>query len=391
MDFDQVNSRLNTCSVKWDMMESFFGVSAKEDGIPLWVADMDFKGPEVVKNALREAADRGLWGYTVPSPDYKPAIIGWMAKRHQWTVEPDWILNANGIVHALYGLVQCFTKPGDSVIVQTPVYHKFLSAVTENGRALATNPLVKKDGLYEMDFDQLATLAGPKTTMMILCSPHNPGGRVWSETELEKVADFCLANDILLVVDEVHHDLVYGPNKHRVMGSLSPELEEKIVTCTAASKTFNLAGGMTGNVIIRNKRMRERFSQQQARNGMVLSNMFGPIMSEAAYRGGEEWLEALLPYLVSNRDLVDRTLNQIPGVMTMPLQSTYLSWIDFRGLGKPFSEVVSAVQEDAKLALNLGPAFGEAGRDHMRLNFACPRPVLERALGRLEKSLRALS
>ena len=390
MNFDQVHSRLNTSSVKWDKMEALFGVSAKEGGIPLWVADMDFKGPEVVKDALHEAVDRGIWGYTVPSDDYKPAIIDWMAKRHQRKVEPDWILNANGIVHALYGLVQCFTKPGDSVIVQTPVYHKFLSAVTDNGRQLAANPLVKNDGVYEMDFDQLVTLAGPKTTMMILCSPHNPGGRVWSKAELERVAAFCLANDILLICDEIHHDLVYGPNKHTVLGSLSAELEEKIISCTAASKTFNLAGGMTGNVIIRNQRMRDQFSQQQARNGMVLCNMFGPIMSEAAYRGGEEWLDALVPYLMANRDLVDRTLNQIPGVKTMSLQSTYLAWIDLSELGKPFADIVSAVQGDAKLALNLGPAFGAAGADHLRLNFACPRPVLEEALGRLERTLRSL-
>ena len=390
MDFDQVNSRINTSSVKWDMMESYFGVSAKEGGIPLWVADMDFKGPEAVRVALAEAVDRGIWGYTVPSSNYKPSIIEWMQKRHQWTVEPDWILNANGIVHALYGLVQCYTKPGDSVIVQTPVYHKFLSAVTDNGRQLAPNPLVEKDGIYEMDFDHLESLAGPKTTMMILCSPHNPGGRVWSKAELERVAEICLANGILLVADEIHHDLVYGPNKHTTVGSLSSEFEEKIVSCTAASKTFNLAGGMTGNVIIRNKRMREQFSQQQLRNGMVLTNMFGPIMSEAAYSGGEEWLDALLPYLMANRDLVDRTLNQIPGVKTMPLESTYLSWIDFSETGKSFADVVSIVQDDAKLALNLGPAFGAAGANHLRLNFACPRPVLEEALGRLEKVLRAL-
>lgn len=389
-NFDQVTSRLNTASVKWDAMEALFGVSAKEGGIPLWVADMDFQSPPVVREALETAVAHGLYGYTTPSPSYKPAIIEWMKKRHDWTVEPEWILSSNGIVHALYGLVQAFTKPGDSIIVQTPVYHKFLSAVTDNGRVVAANPLVKVDGIYQIDFDHLQSLAGPKTSMMILCSPHNPGGRVWTKEELQKVADFCLSNDILLISDEIHHDLVFAPNKHTVLAGISEEISDRIISCTAASKTFNIAGGMTGNVIIKNKRLREIFSQQQQRNGMVLTNQFGPVMSEAAYAGGEDWLEALVPYLTANRDLVDRTLNQIPGVKTMPLQSTYLAWIDFSETGKPFDQIVTAVQEDAKLALNLGPAFGEVGVNHLRLNFACPRPVLEEALGRLEKALRAI-
>jgi cystathionine beta-lyase len=307
-----------------------------------------------------------------------------MKRRHGWEIEPDWIATTHGVVNAVNLLVQAFCKPGDKVIVQPPVYYPFFSAITGNGCEVIHNTLVQFDGRYIMDLEDLDRQADASTRMLILCSPHNPGGRVWTRTELGALAAFCLERDILMVSDEIHHDLVYDGYTHSVLASLAPEVSRRTITCTSASKTFNLAGTMTGNVIISDGSLRRRFRAQMHRCGIHVPNRFGPMAAEAAYRHGETWLEELLEYLEANRERVDNAVRKdLSGVVSMPLEGTYLAWLDFWGTGLPMEEIVRRVQADARLALNHGPTFGPGGDKRMRLNFACPRALLDEALERL--------
>ncbi len=382
-DFDTIIDRRGTGNEKWDGMEARYGVSPT-DGLAMWVADMEFRPPPAVNEALISAAEHGIHGYPGGMDGYYSAIVGWMERRHGWRVEPEWILTTHGIVNAVNLAIQAFCKPGDKVVVQPPVYYPFFGSITANGCEVINNQLVRFDGRYRMDLDELDYLVDASTRMFILCSPHNPGGRVWRRDELETLAEFCLSRDILIVSDEIHHDLVYEGYTHTVLASLGPEVARRIVTCTSASKTFNLAGTMTGNVIISDDSLRRRFQLQMARCGLHGPNRFGPMAATAAYNEGEPWLDKLLAYLRGNRDRVDEVVRKkLPGVTSMPLEGTYLAWLDFRGTSLPMEEVIRRVQEEAKLALNHGPTFGTGGEDHMRLNFACPRSMLDEALERL--------
>ena len=382
-DFDTVIDRRGTHCEKWDGMEERYGVSP-EGGLAMWVADMEFKPPGEVNDAIRQAADHGVHGYPGDPADYHQAIISWMERRHGWKVEPHWICTTHGVVNAVNLLIQTFCEPGDKVVVQPPVYYPFFGAITGNGCEVINSRLVLWDGRYRMDLEELDHLAGPSTRMLILCSPHNPGGRVWTKTELTALAGFCLERDILIVSDEIHHDLVYEGYTHTVLASLGPEIARQTITCTSASKTFNLAGTMTGNVIISDDSLRRRFQLQMAKCGIHSPNRFGPLTASAAYNHGEPWLEELMAYLRENRDRVDEVVkNSLPGVISMPLEGTYLAWLDFWGMGLSMEEIIRRTQEDARLALNHGPTFGHGGDKHMRLNFACPRSMLESALERL--------
>ncbi|NOY87341.1 MAG: pyridoxal phosphate-dependent aminotransferase [Deltaproteobacteria bacterium] len=385
-DFDTFIDRRSTHCEKWDGMEHRYGVSP-EDGIAMWVADMEFLPPPEVNDAIRISADHGIHGYPGDFGAYHEAIVEWMTRRHNWDINPEWILTTHGTVMAVNLLVQTFCRPGDKVVLQTPVYYPFFTVVTGNGCEVLDNRLVKIRGRYEMDLDTLGTQVDRRTRMLILCSPHNPGGRVWKPDELERLVEFCLSRDILIVSDEIHNDLVYEGHTHTVLASLGPDVAQHVITCTSASKTFNLAGTMTGNVIIPNVGLRRRFLGQMARCGVHGPNSFGPMAAMAAYTHGEPWLEELLAYLRDNRDRVEEVVeNLMPGVTCMPLEGTYLSWLDFSNIGLPMNEIVRRVQQDARLALNHGPTFGPGGENHMRLNFACPRSMLDEALDRLARA-----
>lgn len=386
-DFDTVIDRRDTHCEKWDVMEERYGVSP-ENGIAMWVADMEFRPPPEVNEAVRRAADHGIHGYPAVFDDYHASIVQWMERRHGWRVEPEWITTSHGIVNAVNLLIQSFCKPGDGVIVQSPVYYPFFGAVTNNGCRLVHNRLSRVNTRYEMDFDDLERMADKATQMLILCSPHNPGGRVWNRDELERLAELCLKHDILIVSDEIHHDLVYKGNTHTVLASLDPEVARRVITCTSASKTFNLAGTMTGNVIIANAALRQRFRDQLNRCGIHGPNSFGVLAATAAYSNGEAWLGELLTYLEKNRNRIEEVCGRsLPGVSSMPLEGTYLAWLDFSGTGLPMKEVIQRVQKEAGLALNHGSTFGPGGENFLRLNFACPRSVLEEALDRLVRVL----
>lgn len=384
-DFDRPIPRLGTHCAKWDSLAARFGAHAA-GALPMWVADMEFAAPPAVTEALRAAVEHGVHGYYGDPSGYIAAIRGWMKRRHGWDVEPGWILTTAGIVNGVNLALQAYCRPGDGVILQQPIYHPFAPSVQANGCHVVGNLLAYEDGRYRMDLDALAKAVDAKTRMLILCSPHNPCGRVWTREELTAVAEFCLERGILIVSDEIHHDLVFdGP--HTVLASLSSEIAARTVTFTSSSKTFNLAGGHTGNAIISDPELRRLFHRQMERCGMLTGNRFGYLMAEAAYAGGDEWLDALLAYLRANRDMVDQfAAERLKGVRSVKLDATYLAWLDFSGTGMADAEIVRRFEREAKVICNHGSSFGPGGAGFMRLNFACPRPMLEEALGRIESA-----
>lgn len=381
-DFDRPITRLGTHSAKWDSMKAKFGVDP-EGQLPMWVADMEFAAPPAVNAALQACIDNGVHGYYGDPSAYLSSIQNWMKKRHGWEIEQSWIMTTGGIVNGVNLALQAFCAPGDGVILQQPIYHPFAPSVKNNGCHVVGNLMTYEDGRYRMDLDALAKQVDAKTRMLILCSPHNPCGRVWTKDELTAIAEFCLERDILIVSDEIHHDLVFdGP--HTVMASISPEIADRTVMFTSASKTFNLAGGHTGNCIISNPQLRRAYQRQIEKCGMLTGNRFGYIMTTAAYAESEDWLDALLVYLKGNRDYIDqRVAAELPGVRSVKLDATYLSWIDFSGTGMDDAEIQRRFAEDAKVVCNTGPSFGPGGAGFMRLNFACPRAMVEDGMNRI--------
>ena len=381
-NFDENIDRRNTHSTKWDVMEAVYGVSP-EDGLSMWVADMDFRPPQAVTDTLQTMIDHGVHGYYAPDTSYKAAVCGWMQRRHGWGVQPEWISTTHGLVAAVALALQAYTEKGDGVILFTPVYHAFAKMINNNERVILEAEMVVENGRYELDLAALeASLTGTEK-MLVFCSPHNPGGRVWSVEELRAVADFCIKHDLILVSDEIHHDLVFAPNEHSMMALAAPEIADRLLTLVAASKTFNLAGGMTGSVIISDETLRARFTKAHQAAG-ASPNRFGMMMTEAAYNEGEPWLEELLAYLTENKRIFDEGVNAIPGLQSMNLESTYLAWVDFSGTGMEMPEVIDRVQTRAKIAANYGETFGKGGENFLRFNLGCPRAMVEDAVSRLQ-------
>ncbi len=384
MNFDEIIDRRNTHSNKWDGMEPNYGVNPDE-GIPMWVADMDFKPPQCVADALKAMTDHGIYGYYGNDASYRNAISGWMARRHGWTVDPASIFTTHGLVNGTALCVQTFTKPGDAVVLFTPVYHAFARVIKAARRDVTECVLANENGHYTLDFDAYeATLTG-RETMLVFCSPHNPGGRVWSQAELQQVADFCVKHDLILVSDEIHHDLVYAGQKHIPMANAVPEISDRLVMMTATSKTFNIAGLHTGNVIIADMALRQKFATTMATMG-ISGNSVGLIAAEAAYNGGDAWADALVAYLAENKRVFDAGVNAIPGLKSMPLEATYLAWVDFSDTGMSHEEFTARVEKTAKIAANHGGTFGTGGDNFMRFNLGCPRSVIETAVSRLQNA-----
>lgn len=381
-DFNENIDRRGTHSAKWDAMEAVYGVSP-DDGLSMWVADMDFRPPQAVTDTLQSMIDQGVHGYYAADASYRAAICGWMKRRHGWEIEPTWISTTHGLVAAVALALQAFTEKGDGVILFTPVYHAFAKMINNNERRVVEAELALEAGRYELDLAPLEAALDGSEKMVILCSPHNPGGRVWSVDELRSVADFCVKHDLLLVSDEIHHDLVFAPHKHTMMALAAPEISDRLVTLVAASKTFNLAGGMTGAVVIADDDLRAQFSKAHQAAG-ASPNRFGMMMTEAAYTEGEGWLEELLAYLTENKRVFDEGVNAIPGLRSMALESTYLAWVDFSGTGMDMTEVIDRVQSRAKIAANYGESFGKGGEKFLRFNLGCPRAMVEDAVNRLQ-------
>jgi len=385
MDFDRVINRFGSHSVKWDMMEAAYGVPA-QDGIAMWVADMDFQPPQCVQDAIAKMGETGVYGYYGDETDYRNAICWWMQNRHGWQVDPSWIFTTHGLVNGTAMCVDAYTKPGDGVVLFTPVYHAFARVIRAADRHVVECPLEQVDGLYRMNFDAYDAMMTGREKMIILCSPHNPGGRVWTRDELQQVADFAKRHDLILVSDEIHHDLVFSGHRHTVMDLVDPSIRDRLVMMTATTKTFNIAGSHSGNVIIPDDALRATFAGRMNALG-ISPNSFGLFMAEAAYSPeGAEWLDALIDYLEGNRKLFDQTINEIPGLQSMPLQSTYLAWVDFSGTGMARDEFTKRVEKDARIAANHGPTFGTGGDTYLRFNLATPRSVVETACTRLKEA-----
>lgn len=381
MDFDTPINRFGTHSVKWDAMEPIFGVPAK-DGIAMWVADMDFRPPACVQRALEGMLAHGVYGYYGDDAEYLDAIRWWMKERHGWVVEREQIFTTHGLVHGTSMCVDAFTAPGDGVVLMTPVYHAFARVIKAAGREVVECKLRNTDGRYEMDFDAWDAQMTGAEKMLVLCSPHNPGGRVWSREELQGVADFAKRHDLVLVSDEIHHDLVIGAQQHTAM-ALIEGVADRLVMMTATTKTFNIAGAHSGNVIIADPTLHAKFSARM--NAMGISpNSFGLFMATAAYSPeGADWVDALCAYLSENARIFDAGIAEIPGLRSMPLEATYLAWVDFSDTGMAQAEFIERVEKVAKIAANHGVSFGAGGENFLRFNLATPRAVVIEAVARL--------
>lgn len=383
MNFDEIIERRGTHSAKWDMMEKNYGVPA-EDGISMWVADMDFRPPRCVSEALQAMVDHGVYGYFGDDAAYKAAIGWWMQERHGWMIDPAWVFTTHGLVNGTGLCVQAFTNPGDGVVLFTPVYHAFARVIKTADRDVVECKLVNNAGRYEMDFDAYDAQMTGSEKMVILCSPHNPGGRVWTRDELQGVADFCKRHDLLLVSDEIHHDLVFPGETHTPMALVDDSIADRLIMMTASTKTFNIAGTHTGNVIIPDAALRETFGKTMGGLG-ISPNSFGLHMATAAYSPeGAQWVDALMDYLDQNRQIFDGGVNAIPGVRSMPLEATYLAWVDFSGTGMDMAEFTRRVEKEAKIAVNHGDSFGTGGECFLRFNLATPKARVEEAVARIQ-------
>lgn len=380
-DFDEIIDRRGTHSAKWDEMERIYGVPADE-GLSMWVADMDFRPPKAVQNALQGMLDHGLYGYYGNDDSYRDAIRWWMAKRHGWTVARDEIFTTHGLVNGTALCVDAFTRPGDNVVLMTPVYHAFARVIRAAGRRITECEMAIEDGKYVLDLDTWDAQMTGAEKLLMLCSPHNPGGRVWKREELEAIAAFAKRHDLILVSDEIHHDLVY-PGSHHIPMALIDGVQDRLVMMSATTKSFNIAGSHSGNVIIPDETLRARFVARMAGLG-ISGNSFGIVMAEAAYSPeGAAWIDALMAYLDGNRQLFDEGIAQIPGLRSMPLEATYLSWVDFSGTGMAREEFTARVERKAHIAANHGPTFGKGGDNYLRFNIATPRTRVAEAVKRL--------
>ena len=383
MDFDEVIDRRGTHSSKWDTMEELYGVSP-DSGLSMWVADMDFRAPKIIQEKLRGINSHGIYGYYGDHKEYTNSIKWWMKNRHNWEIDTSWIFTTHGLVNGTGLCIDAFTKPGDGIILFTPVYYQFSNLVEAARRKVEECPLKLIDNHYHFDFVAYERNLSGDEKMIILCSPHNPGGRVWTKNELQEVAKFAKKHDLVLVSDEIHHDLVYPNKSHTVMPIADPSVCDRLVMMTATTKTFNIAGAHSGNVIISNPNLRQKFSQRIKALG-ISPNSFGLFMATAAYSPeGAQWLDELLRYIDGNRVIFDREINKIPGLSSMPLEGTYLAWVDFSGTGMEEEEFIYRVQEKAKIAVNHGSTFGTGGEKFLRFNLATPRTLVVEATKRLK-------
>lgn len=380
-DFDKIVPREGTANVKYDLRESYFG---NADVLPMWVADMDFETPIFIQKAVQERAAHPIYGYTYRTDNYFQSIIKWFGRRYNWAIEKDWILYSPGVVPAFNFALQAYTQPGDKIIVQPPVYFPFFSAIKNNNRIQLDNELIISEGRYRIDFEDLREKA-KDAKMIFLCSPHNPTGRCWSHEELTELANICLENDVLILSDEIHSDLILPGFKHLPTASLSEEIAQKTITCVAPSKTFNIAGLATSNVIIKNEELRNQFSEAIEKVHVAGGNLFGTLALEAGYSEGDQWLDELVVYLEQNYTLLKNAISSdFPLLDVFPLEATYLAWIDFRKTGLSDDEIKERLIFKAGLGLSHGPIFGKGGEGFQRMNLGAPRKLIEEAISRLK-------
>ena len=387
-NFDEIIPRNGTRSVKFGLRKEKFG---RTDLLPMWVADMDFRTPGFITDAVKKRAAHEIYGYTYRPKEYYESIIHWIKNLHSWDIENEWIAFCPGVVPALNLSIMTYTNPGDKVIVQPPVYFPFFSVVKNNNRKLVNNQLLYKNGKYTIDFRNLEKEAIAGAKLILLSNPHNPVGKAWTEEELEKLARICINHNILIISDEIHSDLILPGNKHIPTAGISETIANHVVTCMAPSKSFNIAGLATSSVIIPNPAIREKFNKTMERLHIGGGNIFGMEASSAAYSNGVEWIDKMLEYVNNNMNLVyDYCLAKIPLIKPVKAEATYLVWLDCSNLRMDDISLRKFMIEKARLGLNDGPAFGPGGNGFQRMNVACPRSVVHEALKRLEKAVKIL-
>jgi cystathionine beta-lyase len=397
---DEIDRR-GTNSVKWEFFVKREGIPQLEYSdrsfgpdriIPMWVADMDFCTAEPIVQALVERAQHGIYGYSAPTETYSEAIIQWMKKRHNWDIQAEWLCHTPGVVPGINIMVQAFTDPGDGILIQPPVYHPFPMAIKNNDRKIVRNSLVEEEGVYRMDFEDLeAQIKEHNVKMAILCHPHNPVGRVWTRDELLRYGEICLANDVMVISDEIHGDLIYSGIEFTPFATLGEAYLQHSITCTAPSKTFNLAGLHTSNLIIPDKKTRLRLMKVLRNNGMTGMGTFGMVALEAAYNYGEAWLEEVMGYIEGNYNyLEDYCREYLPQIRVIRPEGTYLVWLDCRALGLDSDDLERLMLEEARVYFDEGYIFGEEGAGYERMNIACSRSLLQEALERIRVAVQKL-
>lgn len=382
LDFDRVIDRRNTKSLKYDFARER---GMPEDVLPLWVADMDFKTSSYVEDALKDWAGHGIFGYSEVKSGYFEIIKNWMEKHHSWKVKERWLIKTPGVVFALAMAVKAYTEPGEGVLIQLPVYYPFSEVIRDNGRRVVSSDLyLGEDNKYHIDFSDFEKkIKEENIRLFFLCSPHNPVGRVWTKEELIRLGDICVKYGVTVVSDEIHHDFIFS-GEHHVFAGLKKEFEEISITCTSPSKTFNLAGMMISNIFIPNQELRRKFRKEVNGAGISQLGIMGLAACEAAYGKGEEWYKAMLSYVKENIEFAGQYIKEhLPGVKMTDHEGTYLLWLDFNGLSMEPEELDKRIIHEAKLWLDSGSIFGNAGRGFQRINAACPRSVLKEALFRL--------
>ncbi len=381
-DFDTPSPMRGNHSMKYDDMEKYMGVSG-DDIIAMWVADMDFRAADCIRDALRAEIDNGFLGYFGDARPVSETVGRWLEERHGWTTEPDGIYYCHGVVAGFAAVLEAFSDPGDAIIVFSPVYHSFFSKTRAKGREVLQSPLVEREGRFEMDLDALARSLTGREKALVFCSPHNPGGRLWSAEEIRAVAEFCEAHDLILISDEIHMDLTHPGARHVPTLTAAPKSRSRLVVLTAASKAFNMAGGETGMVIIPDADLRARFRPAHFALGGT-PNRFGMAMLQAAFTDGGDWLEAARARIAENFALWHDRIGALPGIGVMDMQSTYLAWVDFTGTGLDEKQIDERIAKVARIAASPGTAFGIGGDLHRRFNLAMPRARLVEAIERIE-------
>ena len=384
-NFDEIVDRRGTDCEKYDQLQKFFG---NGNAIPLWVADSDFRVPDFITAAIRYRADHEIYAYSYRPEGYYNSIVKWQQQRHDWHIEREMILPTQGVVATLSAIIMAYTREGEKVIIQPPVYTPFFTCVKDCGRTIVENPLINGDGRYSFDFEDLERKIDKDTRLLILCNPHNPVGRVWTKEELSQLGDICLKNNVLIISDEIHSDLIFGGRKHVPLPTISDELANNCIVCMAPSKTFNIAGLATSYVIIPNRKIRQQYDHFLHMLHLKSGNLFGNVALEAAYKYGMDWVRQQNEYLEANRDYLLRFISsKMPKLKMTFTEATYLAWIDFREYGMEESSLNRLLIDKAEVALNKGSIYGKEGDGFFRLNFACPRQVLEEAMTRIEAVL----
>ena len=385
-NFDEIIDRKGTSCVKYDGLKNAY--QGKENLIPLWVADMDFATPDFIVEALKKRCEHPVFGYTFDDDEYYESIQTWLDYKYHWKTEREWISYIPGIVKGIGLAVQCFTQPGDKVIIQPPVYHPFRLVPTRMGREVVYNPLKLEDGVYKMDFEQLESLIDKDCKMLILSNPHNPGGVVWEKEALVKLAQICSAHGILVISDEIHAEMTYPQFRHHPFATVSPEAAACSVTFMAPSKTFNIAGIVSSYAIVPDAELREKFYSFLEAGELNAGTIFAFTATKAAYTYGAEWLQQMRSYVIENVNFVDEYLKKnIPQIKAYRPQASFLIWLDCRELGLSQPDLVHLFEDKAGLALNDGTMFGKEGEGFMRLNVGCPRSILSKALESLKKAI----